>query len=224
MALQEEWTFPGIQGTEGVIELVTFEVRFTDPERPGVQDFGSGIIGISTEPPLSADTATHEQVIDAVKAALGDRWSEIQAFHDEQLQFEYARVTAESYAPEAVNPKVTNAAVDIEADRRIADGFIFGAHVFQSDPKSKARITGAGALAGFAIANGAQADDYLWHGGTAPFSWIAADNTIVQLDAHQMFGMAQAAADWEAQHVFAARALKDMSPIPLDFKDDQYWP
>jgi hypothetical protein len=36
--------------------------------------------------------------------------------------------------------------------------------------------------------------------------------------------MGQAAAANESAHIFAARALKDMSPIPSDFSDDAYWP
>ena len=114
--------------------------------------------------------------------------------------------------------------INAERDRRIAAGFAFEGHSYQFRDQDKARVTGAGALAGFAIAGGAQAGDYLWHGGAEPFTWIAADNAVVQLDARQMFAMASAGAAHESAHVFAAKALKDADPIPSNYADDVHWP
>jgi len=39
-----------------------------------------------------------------------------------------------------------------------------------------------------------------------------------------MFAMGQAAMAHKQAHIWAARALKDMNPIPLDYTEDQYWP
>lgn len=138
----------------------------------------------------------------------------------------------EFVGPVAPSPEVVaemdrvrmTAAIDAERDRRIALGFAFGGKVIQFRPEDKQRVTGAGALAGFAVASGAQPGDLRWHGGVADFEWITADNTTLALDAVGMFAMSQAAAAHESAHVFAARALKNADPIPSDFTDDSYWP
>lgn len=119
---------------------------------------------------------------------------------------------------------VTSEQVNRERDRRISGTFTFEGNTFDCDQKSLARITGAATLAGFAIAAGVPAGYLFWHGGTSPFVWITADNSIVSMDAQTVFALGQAAAANETAHIFAARALKDMTPIPVDFASDSYWP
>jgi hypothetical protein len=43
---------------------------------------------------------------------------------------------------------------------------------------------------------------------------------------HRMavIAFSRAASEWEAAHLFAARALKNLDPIPEDFADKAYWP
>lgn len=123
-----------------------------------------------------------------------------------------------------VSPPITSAEVDDERNRRIEENFTFGGVAYDFDAASKARITGMGALAGFAIGAGAQAGDLTWHGQETPFVWIASDNSPVPMDAPTCFAFAQAAAAHEAAHIFAARALKDMTTIPADYTADGYWP
>ena len=131
-------------------------------------------------------------------------------------------------APKLVAPIATLGDVTAERNWRAAGGFDFpaGGDVWRFDNDSEAlkRITGAATLAGFAMAAGAVAGNYLWHGGADPFAWILNDNQIVQIDAPTMFAVGQLAASWESQHIFAARAIKDLPEIPLDFADDGYWP
>ena len=55
------------------------------------------------------------------------------------------------------------------------------------------------------------------------FTWVAADNTTVKMDAQTTLNFGKAAADWKARHIRAARALKDMSPIPADYASDSRW-
>jgi len=114
--------------------------------------------------------------------------------------------------------------IDIERDRRMKAGFLFGGVAYDFDDASKARITGMATLAGFAMAQGAQAGDYLWAGGATPFVWIASDNSFVPMDAPTCFAFGQAAAAHEIAFIFAARMLKDMAPIPEDFSNAAYWP
>jgi uncharacterized protein DUF4376 len=115
-------------------------------------------------------------------------------------------------------------AINAERNKRIAAGFRFLSHAFQFDAPSKSRITGAATLAGFAIGAGAQPGDYRWNGGAVEFTWLSRDNVNVPLEAQSMFAMGQAAAEHERAHIFAARALKDMLPIPGDYTADKYWP
>jgi len=131
------------------------------------------------------------------------------------------RVTA---TPVLEDRAVTANMVNAERDRRIAAGFIFGGKLFQSGVDDQKRIAGAGTLALGAIVNGAQLGNLRWHGGNTDFMWIAADNSTVTMDAQTVFAFGQAAAAWESAHVFAARALKDASPIPQNYADDAFWP
>jgi hypothetical protein len=95
---------------------------------------------------------------------------------------------------------------------------------FQARIEDQKRITGASILATIAVMNGAQVGDYRWHGGTSDFVWIADDNSLVIMDAFDIINFGKKAAEWESNHVFAAYALKEMNPIPEDFRDDKYWP
>lgn len=124
---------------------------------------------------------------------------------------------------------VTSADVDAERDRRASGGFSFprpdgDVWQFQSDDVSVKRITGSATLAGFALVNGTQPGDLLWFDPVTPFAWILEDNRVVPVDAPTMLEIGKAAASWEGRHVFAAKALKNMDPIPADYTDDKYWP
>ena len=108
-------------------------------------------------------------------------------------------------------------AVNAERDQRMRSPFTFGANQFDYDSDSQKRITGAGALAHIAITvGGKQPDDLRWHDGTADFVWIAADNTLVPMDAQTVLAFGQAAGAWESAHIFAARALKDAIAVAAD--------
>ncbi|MBS3648616.1 DUF4376 domain-containing protein [Pseudaminobacter sp. 19-2017] len=135
------------------------------------------------------------------------------------------------YVHTLVDATVTSEEVNAEALRRIEQGFRFNGKMFDNDTLSNRRISGAGTLALAAITQGKLPGDYHWHltqaeidAGGLPFSWIVKDNTTMLLDCHQVFELGQAAAAWEKAHVFAARALKDMGPVPLDYRDDKHWP
>jgi len=118
----------------------------------------------------------------------------------------------------------TLAAVKAERDRRLAVDFEFNGKMFQRDKDSLQRITGAATLAGFAIGNGAAVGDLRWANPDRDFGWIASDDTVVPMDAYTTFQFGQVAAGIETSIVFAAKALREMDPIPNDFKDDEYWP
>jgi len=121
-----------------------------------------------------------------------------------------------------------HAKISAERDRRIELGLTVNIggtdRTFQFDAKSRENINGGATLAGFAMGAGAGAGDYLWHGGAQPFSWILADNSVIQLDAPTMFMVGQAAANRVSRFTFAARAIKDTDPLPADVTADALWP
>jgi len=101
-------------------------------------------------------------------------------------------------------------------------------HMFQRDPTSLQRIAGAGTLAGLYIGSGGDPMSLKWHATTEEptpddFVWIASDDILVPMNAIQVFGFAREAAAVETRLIFAAKALRQMDPIPLDFADDKYW-
>ncbi|MNL12687.1 hypothetical protein D3C87_1335600 [compost metagenome] len=127
--------------------------------------------------------------------------------------------------PPTEEPVYTPGMVDAERDRRIAAGFVFNGTVYQTRPEDRENIAGAATAALAAMVNGAQPGDFRWHGGDRDFEWIAADNTTHPLDAQSTFAMGQAAMAHKQVHIFAARTLKDMEPIPADFATNPaYWP
>lgn len=119
--------------------------------------------------------------------------------------------------------KVTPTEVNMEKERRISQSFYFNGYNFDFDEVAKSNISGAGSLAGIAIVSGAEIGDYSWSGQSSDFEWITKDNLRVKLDAFDMFAMAKAAANHVSHYTFKARAIKDMDPIPEDYKEDKYW-
>ena len=110
--------------------------------------------------------------------------------------------------------------VNAYRDERILGGFDYMGHTFDSDANAQKRISAATLLA--VISNGAPGD-YRWHGGDTDFVWITQDNQQVPMDAPQMIMFGKTAAEWERKNIFAARALKDMDPIPDNWKDEAFW-
>jgi hypothetical protein len=129
-----------------------------------------------------------------------------------------------TYAAVALSPPDLDAmraekrvAINAQRDQRMRAGFSFAGAMFDYDDASQRRITGAAALAGFALTMGGKApDDLRWHGGGSDFVWIAQDNSLVPMNTITCFGFGQAAAAWEQAHIFAARGLKDAVDAAAD--------
>ncbi|MCX5512287.1 hypothetical protein C3941_09470 [Kaistia algarum] len=124
----------------------------------------------------------------------------------------------------AVNAAPRPSQIDAECDRRTVTGFRFGGKAYRLDEKSIARITAMGADARFALLAGAGIGNLRWADPEADFGWIATDNTVTPMDAPTMTAFADAAKLWVSKNTFAARNIKNMSPIPADFADDSRWP
>jgi len=119
---------------------------------------------------------------------------------------------------------MTSGDVDIERDHRLASAIEFQGALFQSRSIDRERITEAAQLAFMAVASGAKPGDLRWLEPEQDFTWIAADNTLVPMDAPTVVAFAKAMAARTQALVLAGRRLKDMDVIPSDYTDDKWWP
>jgi hypothetical protein len=115
-------------------------------------------------------------------------------------------------------------AVDTERDRRINAGVTFNNVLFQTREEDRNNIDQNLQLAFQALVGGAQPQDLRWASPATDFQWIAADNSMVSMDAQTMVDFGKAAAARKQAITFAARALKNMTPIPTDYTLDKWWP
>lgn len=153
------------------------------------------------------------------------REDQIISWNTSEIRWEIRNKTQEELQSEREEKKRNLIrAINEHRDRLISDGFWFKNIKFDSRPEDQKRISGASLLAFMAISQGAQPSDYLWHGGSEAFSWIAQDNSTINMDAFDLIEFGKTAAEHERAHIFAARHLKDMDPIPEDYNNTAYWP
>ncbi|MCL8309008.1 DUF4376 domain-containing protein [Pseudomonas putida] len=129
-----------------------------------------------------------------------------------------------SRSPNDGDIQPTAEAVDAERDRRIDAGVRFQDVLYQSRATDRENISGAAQLGFMAVVAGAQPGDFRWSDPDEDFQWIAADNSLVSMDAQTVVAFGKAAAERKQGLIFAGRQLKDMNPIPADFTDDKWWP
>lgn len=130
--------------------------------------------------------------------------------------------------PTPTAPTITTDQVDAERNRRIDDGIEFEGVRYQTRQTEvhtdRENIAGMAQLAFMAIVGGAVEGDLRWANPDEDFAWIAEDNSLVPMDAPTVVAFGKAAAARKLQLIQAARALKDMDPIPVDYTDDKWWP
>lgn len=126
--------------------------------------------------------------------------------------------------------EVLSTEVDAERDRRINAGFEFQGVWYQSRLPSVEKsgdwevFSGKSLEALLAILAGAQPGNLRWSDPSEDFSWIAADNSRVLMDAQTVIELGKAASAHRSSHTFAGSDLKAMQPIPADYTDDKWWP
>lgn len=113
--------------------------------------------------------------------------------------------------------------INKERDTRISGGFEWNGHVFQSDSTSYENIMSVANSATAAILTGTDQDDVNWTGEETPFTWIAKNNTFVEMSPKAVIEFARAATLHKSSHFLAARNLKNMEIIPEDYTDDKWW-
>lgn len=143
-----------------------------------------------------------------------------------EVQDDDPRLPAPPTAEQVADGK--RAAIAAERDRRLPLDFEFNGKMYQRDTKSLQRITGAGTLAGLFIGAGGSPTSLKWHATSEvpnpdDFAWIASDDSLTPMDAATVFAFSREAATVETRLIFAAKALRNMDPIPDDFTDDKWW-
>lgn len=113
--------------------------------------------------------------------------------------------------------------VDRERDRRMTT-FVFQGVAYDFDSASRENIQGAFVIAQGAVLAGKAQGDLRWFSPSYDFKWIAQNNTLTSMDAQTMLAFGIAAAAWKSAHIFKARALKDIHPIPPNYTDSSWWP
>lgn len=121
-------------------------------------------------------------------------------------------------------PAPTSEDVNAERDRRIDAGVIFEGVLYQSAIGDRENIAGSSQIAFMAILNGAERGDLRWADPNNDFYWIAADNSYVYMDAYQVVEFGKTVAAHKQAHIYACSNIKNMDPIPLDYRSDVYWP
>lgn len=120
--------------------------------------------------------------------------------------------------------EITGAMVDAERDRRIDAGLTWQGKLWQSDADSRENINGSYSSALAYLLSGGQPDEVYWSDPNTPLTWLAEDNSLVTMTPAMMIDFGNAALAHKKAHIFAARTIKDMDPIPTDFTDDKWWP
>ena len=129
-------------------------------------------------------------------------------------------ITCET-SPDSVAP-VAPSDVDAERDRRMSR-LLFSGVAYDFGPHARESVISAHSMALSAIIGGAQPGDLRWSSPTQDFGWIDARNTTHLMDAQTCLAFAQSGAAWRTALMVAARALKDQTPIPLDYRADAHW-
>jgi hypothetical protein len=138
------------------------------------------------------------------------------------LAGEFGKV--EPYAEPIKTQETMAALVDAERDRRIDAGFTFKGKLYQTRQTDRENIAGASQIAFMAIVGGAEAGDLRWADPDNDYVWIAMDNTLTPMDAQTVVEFGKAAAARKTQLIYAARELKNQTPVPVDYADDKWWP
>lgn len=106
------------------------------------------------------------------------------------------------------HPGLTVEQIDAERDRRLAIGFLFGSVRYHARALDIASFNSKIPLARMAIASWAQPGDYRWVDSDEDFSWIAADNSHVPMDASTMVDLGETAVMFFRKVTLAARDPK----------------
>ena len=123
-----------------------------------------------------------------------------------------------------VAPDLNSGDVDRERDRRLRT-FVFSGVAYDFDEASRALIDKARVSAmNYIIVAGPQPGNLRWADPNMDFGWIAADNNFHTMDAETCLSFGTSAASWEGRHILAARAIKNLSPIPADYASNARWP
>lgn len=106
--------------------------------------------------------------------------------------------------------KEAQAQCDKQRDKCIDEGFVFGGVRYQTRPTDRENISGAALLATqVTMQGGGAVGDYRWQDANNDFEWIAADNSIVKMDAPTTMAFGQSAAAYKQNLIIFSRQIKN---------------
>jgi hypothetical protein len=122
-------------------------------------------------------------------------------------------------------PAATSRDVNVERDRRISDGFVFGGNEYQTDQGSRENISGAQGLSlGAMIADPAGSLGLRWTNPDKDFAWTDSSNNEIAMTAAECQAFCHSAMQYKTDLIKSARVVKDSNPIPENYADDIHWP
>lgn len=194
--------------TSGEYPVSEAEIRALHPNTsfPAVFSPPEGYQPVFPVPVPAHDPATHVAI--EVAPTLTTKGFYEQNWEIRELDSEIAAVNVATKKAELVASMLSK--VDNIRNTRIARGFTFEGHTFQSDVSDRENIANLGLDACEAISNGAQPGDYFWHPKFPNgFGFITADNQTIPMDAYQMSALRDRGIEFKASQTFYARSLKD---------------
>lgn len=141
---------------------------------------------------------------------------------DREIKFDGVKIMVTvGYAPINLDERkaLMSARVNDERNRIIDSGITFEGKQYQTDADSRENIAGAAQLAALAIAAGAKAGDYEWDGSRENFVWIAADNSVVPMDAQTVIAFARAVAEFKKHCIMRGYAVKQNIAAAADHSE-----
>ena len=119
---------------------------------------------------------------------------------------------------------ITSADVDAERDRRIASGFTHRGKRYQTDAFSERSVHTMMTVASAYLLGNGDGESYRWFNPNYDFYFIAEDNTHVLMTAKDMIEFGTTFAQWGSMHTLVGSELKRQEVIPVNYKDNNYWP
>lgn len=166
--------------------------------------------------------------LERVKLKAPDNWTLIEV----EPRTAFCGMTYDGVSFAAPPRVITEEHVNEEWQRRLTSSFQFAGKTYDAGQDSQTTILAYAQWAADAVAAHVQAGNLYWQAddpsnpteADLPFAYKATDGTLVQMDAPTVVEFGKALSQHRQALFRAAQALKAMTPIPTDCRDDKHWP
>lgn len=211
MAIEKTWAILSAKADPdtGEIRIVSFSIDFTDDQFPGAKSGHGGIVSVAGHE-LTADSPLGDFVA-VIEPMLNPG---LEQFHSETLALQYEQTSL----VDVITSLPSEADVNLERRRRIEAGTDieiagYGTVALQGRPEDQTNLLSRFNVAMLKIQSGDSS------------TMVFRDRRDVnhELTPQQMVNVYTAGMAWVETQYKASWALKAMSPIPVDFRNDGYW-